>query len=234
MAEKTPLVLLPGLLNDEILWRHQSETLSDAAEIAVTDLTLDDSIAGMARRVLREAPKTFALAGFSMGGYTAFEIMRTAPERVERLALVATSARADAPERTQLRHSLIEMAEKGRFEEAVERVFRLAVHESRVADPAVAGPYWEMARRVGPEAFVRQQRAIMGRPDSRKDLGAIRCPTLVLVGRQDQSTPLEVHVEIANGIPGAPLVIIEDCGHLSPVERPRTVSALLRYWLARG
>lgn len=231
MSEKIPLVLLPGLLNDEALWRHQIDTLGDMAAITVGDLTRDDSISAMARRVLTEAPKTFALAGLSMGGYLAFEIMRQAPSRVLRLSLLDTSARADVPERTQVRRTLMDMVENGQFDEVIERQLPTAVHEARLQDEAVAGSYRAQARRVGAEAFLRQQRAIMGRVDSRKDLGAIRCPTLVLCGRQDQSTPLELHREMAAGIPGSALVIVEDSGHLPPLERPRATSAALRYWL---
>ncbi|MSO92469.1 MAG: alpha/beta fold hydrolase [Rhodospirillales bacterium] len=234
MAEKIPLLLVPGLLNDEALWRHQVDTLVDVAAISVPDVTKETNIASMARRLLKEAPAKFALAGLSMGGYLAFEIMRQAPSRVIRLALLDTTARADFPTRTEERRRLIALVENGKFDQVCEQILPTAVHPEQLKDEAVASSFRDQARRVGPDAFIRQQRTIMSRVDSRKDLPAIRCPTLVLCGRQDVATPLEVHQEIAAGIPRAAMVMIEDCGHLPPMERPRATSAVLRYWLAQG
>lgn len=232
MPARTPLILLTGLLCDTELWRHQLDTLADVAEMSVPDLTLDDRLGAMAQRVLGEAPETFALAGLSMGGYVALEIMRQAPDRVARLALLDTSARPDTHEVTARRRSLIELAEKGQFKGVTPRLMPLMVHGDRLDDGALTGAVLEMAERVGREAFLRQQRAIMGRPDSRRDLGLIHCPTLVLCGRQDALTPLAASEEMAEKIPNASLVVIEDCGHVSTMERPHAVSAVLRYWLS--
>lgn len=217
-------------MNDVELWRHQVDTLGDIAEVIVGDMTKDDTTAGMAARQLAAAPPSFALAGLSMGGYTAFEIMRRAPQRVRKLALLDTSARADLPERTQIRERLIALVEKGKYKDVVEETLPTAIHPSLMNGP-VAKSYRDQAERTGPETFIRQQRAIMSRPDSRKDLSNIRCPTLVLCGRQDVATPVELHQEIAAGIKGSVLVLIEESGHLPPMERPHAVSAALRYWL---
>ena len=228
----TSLVLLPGLLCDALLWRHQSETLSDFADITVADLTGDDSLEGMARTVLAAAPETFALAGLSMGGYVAMEIMRQAPHRVERLALLDTAAHADAPEQTERRHQFIEMSDHGQFKGVTQRLLPLLIHRHRLKDKELCGTVMQMAENIGKDAFRRQQKAIIGRPDSCRDLERIQCKTLVLCGRQDQLTPLEIHQEMAEMIPHGTLVIVEDSGHLSTLEQPHAVSAVLRYWLA--
>lgn len=227
-----PVVLfLPGLLNDAALWAHQTAALADIADCRVADLTRSDTISGLADDALALAPGRFHLVGLSMGGYVAMEIMRRLPERVERLALLDTSARPDAPEQTERRNALIGLARSGRFRTVMPHMLPNLVHPDRTGDPALAAIAQGMADRVGPDAFARQQRAIMARPDSRPVLGGIACPTLVAGGRQDQLTPPEVMAEIARGIPGAVHVVVEDCGHLAPIERPQAVTALLRYWL---
>ncbi|MGA3306317.1 MAG: alpha/beta fold hydrolase [Stellaceae bacterium] len=231
MVKKTSLVLLPGLLCDRELWRRQIESLGDVASPWVADVTLDDSMAAMARRVLAAAPPDFALAGLSMGGYCALEIMRQAPARVTRLALLDTGARADSPEQTARRRGLIELAEKGDFKGVTPRLLPLFLHPDRLRDAELTGRVTAMAHRVGKEAFLRQQKAIMGRIDSRSYLARIACPTLLLCGRQDQLTPPALHEEMVALIPGALLEVIEDCGHLSTMERPDAVDAALRIWL---
>lgn len=231
MVKKTPLVLLPGLLCDAALWRGQIDDLADIAAPWVADMTRDDSVSRMAARVLEAAPPRFALAGLSMGGYVAQEIMRQAPERVARLALLDTSARPDSPEQTARRRGLIDLAEKGEFRGVTPRLLPVFLHPDRLNDKELTAAVMAMAERVGKDAFLRQQRAIISRPDSRPSLAAIACPTLVLCGRQDQLTPLDLHEEIAAGIRGAQLVVIEECGHLSTMERPWEVSVALRQWL---
>lgn len=229
--DKRQLVLLPGLLCDGALWRHQTETLADICTPWVADLTRDDSIPAMAERVLDEAPRTFCLAGLSMGGYVAQEIMRRAPERVERLALIDTNARADTEAQVKTRQELIRLSDLGKFKGVTPRLLPNLIHPSRLKDPAVADVVLQMAERVGQEAFKRQQMAILRRVDGRGDLPGVRVPTLVLCGRQDAISPLEFHAEMANSIPNAKLVVVEDCGHLAPLERPYAASAVMRYWL---
>jgi pimeloyl-ACP methyl ester carboxylesterase len=231
MALRRNLVLLPGLLNDAALWRHQVENLKDLAEITVGDLTQDNAIAAMAERVLAGAPERFALAGLSLGGYVAQEIMRQAPERVERLALVDTNARADNEDQRKARRDLIKLSEIGTFKGVTPRLLPNLVHPSRLEDPAVAGVIMDMAERVGQEAFTRQQEAIMGRTDGRGDLAAVAVPTLVLAGRQDLLCPPKVQEEMMAALPNGKLVFIEDCGHMAPLERPHATTAVLRYWL---
>ena len=228
-----PLVLVPGLLCDAQLWRAQVEHLADVAETWVADHTRSDTMAGVARDVLADAPfKEFALAGLSMGGYISLEIMRQAPRRVKRLALLDTAARADTPEQTKRRHDFIELAQRGKFLGITDTLMPLLVHPSRLADKPLTDAIRLMAKNVGKDGFIRQQQAIMSRTDSRPLLATIKCPALVLCGRQDQLTPLDRHEEMAAGIEGARLEIIEDCGHVSTIEKPGEVNRALRQWLA--
>ena len=226
-----PLFLLPGLLCDHALWAPQVAALSDIAAPQVADLTPYDSVGGMAEAVLGAAPDRFALAGLSMGGYVAFEIMRRAPERVIRLALLDTSARPDTPEHKKQRRELMALARTGDFKGVTPRLLPRWVHPSRVNDPALADTVTTMTQRVGREAFLRQQTAIMNRPDSRLTLPEIACPTLVLCGHEDQSTPVDRHREMAADIANARLAVVPECGHLSTLERPETVSREMRAWL---
>jgi pimeloyl-ACP methyl ester carboxylesterase len=228
---RPPLLFLPGLLCDRALWECQVRHLADLVDSRVVDLTREDSVGALAQAVLAGAPPRFALAGLSMGGYVAFEMLRQAPERVVRLALVDTTARPDTPEQVSRRRGLIGIARAGRFRGVTPRLLPLLIHPDRQSDTALTASVMAMAERVGQEAFVRQQTAIMGRPDSRPGLPAIGCPTLVIGGREDALTPPERLAEIAGAIPGARHVIIEECGHLPPLERPHAVSALLRHWL---
>lgn len=232
MAGKIPLLLLPGLLCDAGLWRAQASGLADVAAVTIADLTHDDTMTGMARGALAQAPAgPFALAGLSMGGYCALEIMRQAGSRVERLALLDTSARGEKPEQSSRRRGLIELAEKGEFKGVTPRLLPLFLHPDRLKDAVLVAEVTAMAARVGKDAFIRQQKAIMSRVDSLATLPNIRCPTLVLCGRQDALTPLSLSEEIAAGIPGARLDVVENCGHLSTMERPEAVTAEMIQWL---
>lgn len=228
-----PLVLVPGLLCDAAVWQPQTDALADVAAPWVADHTRHDDLRALAAAVLREAPaERFALAGFSMGGYVALEMIAQAPERIARLALVDTSARPESAEARERRLRLIELAASGKFSRVTEVLLPMMLHASRLADPALLAVVRDMARRTGEDAFVRQERAIMSRADSRPRLAAIGCPTLVLCGRDDQLTPLEGHEEMAAAIPGATLTVLGTCGHMSTLERPEAVSAALRTWLA--
>ena len=187
---------------------------------------------GLAADILSEAPfERFALAGLSMGGYVALEMFRQARQRITRLALLDTSARADTPEQAQRRLGLIALAKRGRFMGVTDALLPLLVHPTRLEDEELVVAIKEMARNTGRESFIREEQAIMSRGDSRPLLAEITCPTLVLCGRQDQLTPLERHEEMAAAIRGARLEVIEDCGHLSTMERPVEVNAALQRWL---
>ncbi|MEP4380780.1 MAG: alpha/beta fold hydrolase [Alphaproteobacteria bacterium] len=225
------LVMIPGLLCDARLWAHQTEHLADIAECMVADITGAESMDELADNVLAAAPDKFALAGLSMGGYVAHAIMRRAPGRVTRLALIDTSARSDTPEQRVRRGQLIDMSKYGKFRGVTDRLLPILVHEARLSETALTDEIKKMAEHVGSEGFTRQQHAIMGRRDSRPFLIEYGVPTLVMCGRQDALTPLEHAAEMAAGIPGSRLAVIEDCGHLSTMERPQAATALMRQWL---
>jgi pimeloyl-ACP methyl ester carboxylesterase len=231
VAESSPIVLIPGLNCSARLYAPQIPALWTFGPVTVADHTRDESMPAIAARILAAAPPRFALAGLSMGGYIALEIVRQAAGRVTRLALLDTGARDDTPEATAKRHVNNALAESGRFVDVIDPQFPLYVHPSRANDAALKAIYLAMCHDVGPEAYVRQQKAIMGRADSRPLLPSIRCPTLVLVGEQDEATPLHLSAEIASGIAGAKLIAVPDCGHLSTLERPEAVTDALVEWM---
>jgi pimeloyl-ACP methyl ester carboxylesterase len=231
MTEPLPIVLVPGLLTSPRLYAEQLPALWQRGPVTIAGTTHDNTMAAIAGRILADAPPRFALAGLSMGGYVCFELARQAPDRVARLALLDTSARPDTPEVTRRRHAQIALARGGRFAEVADQQFPLLIHPSRQSDPAVRELVRLMADETGPEAFIRQQQAIMGRVDSRPGLGAIDRPTLVLVGDSDQLTPPELSAEIAGAIPGSRLVVVAGSGHLSPVDQPEEVTKALVEWL---
>ncbi|MEM7168866.1 MAG: alpha/beta fold hydrolase [Pseudomonadota bacterium] len=233
MTDSQDLVLLPGLLCTQALWQHQTRELTDQVRCHIPDLTLDDSIAAMAARVLAEAPPRFALAGLSMGGYVALEIVFIAPERVERLALFDTRASLDSRIERVRRRGLLDLAQKGKFKGVTPRLLPQLIHQSRLVEEAVAGEVLRMADGVGKKAFIRQQTAILGRRDQVPHLSAITCPTLILCGREDVLTPPLFHEEMADLIPRSELHVLEDCGHLSSLECPDAVTALMQAWLKR-
>lgn len=226
-----PIVFVPGLLCSELLFARQIAAFGDSP-ILVADHRSDDSLAAIAERLLTAVPGRFSLAGLSMGGYVAMEVMRQAPERVSRLMLLDTSARPDTAAQTANRQRLMEHAAAGRFDRIVPALFPMLVHKNRVEDAHLRQVVEEMARETGADAFLRQQRAIIARPDARPNLAAIACPTTIVVGEGDRLTPPELAAEIHRAIPGSRLVEIPDCGHLSTLEAPEAVVGLMRDWLA--
>ncbi|SDF69137.1 Pimeloyl-ACP methyl ester carboxylesterase [Limimonas halophila] len=227
----TPIVFLPGLLNDAALWSHQVAGLADIAAPQVADLTRHDTVADMAAATLAQAPDRFALAGLSMGGYVAFEMLRQQPERITRLALIDTRASLDSPAETQRRQGFVRLARTGKFKGVTPRLLPALLDEANLNDETLTQTVTGMAQRVGREAFIRQQTAIMHRPDSRPLLPAIDKPTLVVCGRNDALTPVVEHEFMAERIPDADLVVLARAGHLAPLERPAAVTNALRGWL---
>ncbi|MGO9801824.1 MAG: alpha/beta fold hydrolase [Steroidobacteraceae bacterium] len=233
MSEPLPVVMIPGLLGSARLYAPQLPELWRRGPVTVADHTRDDSFGAIVRRMLASAPPRFALVGLSMGGYLCFEVLRQAPERIAKLALLDTSARADTPEQSAARRAQMAQAAAGGFAAVIEAQFERLVHPAHADDAALRELSRLMAEDVGAAAFARQQTAVMGRPDSRPMLGTIECPTLVLVGAEDQLTPPERAREIADGIRGAQLVTVPECGHLSTLEQPRAVTRALLEWLDR-
>jgi pimeloyl-ACP methyl ester carboxylesterase len=230
---RTTLVLLPGLINTRRVFEQQIEALSDIADCIVPELWHHDTMAAMAEATLAMAPPTFALVGFSMGGYVAFEILRRAAEKVERLALMDTQAVPDSAESTKRRRALLDQTKIGRFHGVQRTLLPQLVHPRHIDDAAISQPIFDMAQEIGAEGFVREQRAIIDRADSRHMLVDIDIPTVVIVGRQDQVTPLPRSEEMAADVADSRLVVLEECGHMSPLEKPAEVTAALRRWLSQ-
>jgi pimeloyl-ACP methyl ester carboxylesterase len=225
------LLILPGLLEDADAFEPQVTRLREKAKVLAADLTRGESMAELARHALEQAPEgPIALMGHSMGGYVALEVLRLAPERIARVALVNTNARPDTPESTANRRRLMELAERD-FPAVIATLLPKLVTEASLAREGVSGTITEMALATGKEAFIRQEKAIIGRADSRPFLQAIRCPALVVAGEQDQLMPVEVLRELAEGIPGARLEVVKDSGHMTSIEQPEALTRLLRDWL---
>ncbi|MGE5148681.1 MAG: alpha/beta fold hydrolase, partial [Rhodospirillaceae bacterium] len=168
-----------------------------------------------------------------MGGYVAFEVLRRAPQRVTHLALMDTQATPDTPEATARRKGFIEQTKLGRFHGVQPSLLPQIVHRDHLNDQSIIGPIVEMATEIGADGFCRSQTAIIARPDSRPLLVDITVQTLVLVGRQDVATPLVRAEEMAADISHSQLVVLETCGHMSPLEKPAEVTAALRRWLSQ-
>lgn len=234
------LLLLPGLLCDQTVWAGQCAALAPQAHCVVPAYGLLGSIEAMARHVLATAPaQTFALAGHSMGGRVALEVLRLAPERVARLALLDTGFLPlpdgpDAERERQQRYQWLETARAHGMRAMGEAWAAGMVHPARLEN-RLAGEVFEqilaMVARSTPEVFAAQIAALLGRPDATPVLSAIACPTLVLCGRQDAWSPLARHVELTERIPGARLAVVEEAGHMVPMERPAEVSQHLAQWL---
>ena len=231
MTDKPTLILLPGQLCDEALWDSQVRALFDVVRVIVADLTLDDSVGAMAERVLAGAPAGFAVCGLSLGGYVAFEIVRRAPGRVTHLCLMNSSARADEAHQAELRQRRVTAARIGTFKGVTPHFLPSIVSPANAANPAIADIVLAMTERVGRVAFERQQMAAITRPDCRDLLPSIAVPTLVIGGLQDRVTPPALQEEIAAGIPGAQLMLLENCGHLAPLEQAEIVTGAMWDWL---
>jgi pimeloyl-ACP methyl ester carboxylesterase len=232
------LLLLPGLSCNHEVWKHQARTFSDLASVRIADYGSCDSIADMAGVALRLAPERFALAGHSMGGRVALEIVRRAPSRVAGLALLDTGYQPWKPgavgERERAdRMALVELAQTKGMHAMARRWVQNMVHPARLSDAALINSIVEMFGRRTPEIFAAQIKALLNRPDFTSALSQIECPTLVLCGREDAWSPVVRHRDIAARIRGSMLAIIENCGHMAPVERPLAVAAAMQKWFER-
>ena len=229
---KEPLVLVPGLSANAALYAPQWPALADGRLILVAEHSRDDALSGIAERLLAAAPPRFALCGLSMGGYIAFEILRRAPERVTRLALLDTSAKPATPETNLPREQMIALAEKGAFDNVTTLLWQKLVAPARLTDEPLRLLVRQMAEDVGADGFIRQQRAIMQRPDSRPVLAGSPCPVLVVVGEEDEITPVAEAREMAGLVGGrGRMSVIPRSGHLSTLEAPEAVTAELLRWL---
>lgn len=237
MNTNDSLVLVPGLMCDAEVWQHQAGMLGAGRRILIAEHGLSDSLHQMAKRILDAAPAHFALAGHSMGGRVALEVVAQAPERVLRLALLDTGYEAIAPgeagERERAgRHRLLDLARRDGMLAMARDWARGMVHPDRLADPALMGAIHGMIARAPVEQFEAQIRALLARPDRAALLPKLRMPVLVLCGREDSWSPLARHLEMARRIPASVLIDVPDSGHMSTMERPEAVTRALGSWLA--
>jgi pimeloyl-ACP methyl ester carboxylesterase len=232
----TPLLLLPGLICDQTVWQQQVEALSDVAACTCADYGSLDSIPAMAEAVLRTAPERFAIAGHSMGGRVALEVYRLAPQRVARIALLNTGSSARpsgeaGQEEVRKRGELVALAQSQGMHAMLREWLPPMIDSRRINDSALVSAITEMMSRKTPEIFSAHVRALLARPDASAVLEQIRCPALLLTGREDGWSTPDQHRAMAGKIAGSQIVIVPDCGHMSMLERPTEVSAALRAWL---
>jgi pimeloyl-ACP methyl ester carboxylesterase len=231
MDDTMPILLVPGLVSSPRIFAPVMPALWRFGPVTVANHIRDDNMGAIARRILAEAPPRFALAGHSMGGYIVLEIMRQAPDRVAKLALINTQARPDTPEASERRRGMMARAKAGEFHAVLDELFPGFVHPSRQGDAALRQLVHDMGEDIGAESFIRQQTAVIGRVDSRPSLAWIKCPTLVLTGDADNTIPNALSQEMADGIHGAKLVILDNCGHMPQPEQPQATAAALVEWL---
>lgn len=230
MTEKSTLYLLPGLLCDKTVWRHQMDHLSDLAHVSVPDYRDCDSITAMAESVLADTPASFAVAGHSMGGRVALELFRLAGERITRIALLDSATGPAAADEEEKRMGWVELAREEGMAALADTWLPPMVHPDRLEDRVLMETLKTMIEHFTPDQFHGEIRALLARPDATPLLARIRCPALVLCGRQDSWRSPESHAEMAAAIPGAQFEIVEDCGHMAPIEKPAEVTAALRRW----
>lgn len=230
---RSPLILIPGLLNDADLWRDQVAALSPRFEVWVADITRGETMEALVETVFALAEGPVSVAGFSLGGYVAQAMLMHSPERIERLALLDTAFRPDTPERAAERAKLTRLATaSGKFLGIGDRLLGTYLAPEHAANPDMAGRVKAMTQRLGAEVFIRQSSLV--RQDGEAALRAFSGPALVLCGAVDQITPPEGHREMAGLIPNAELVIASGCGHLTPIEAPELVSGALARWMERS
>src|SRR5882757_3382254 len=235
---KTPLLLVPGLLCSPRLYGPQIATLKDVAEVVVPDwrkapLSIFDTWDKTARWVLDQMPAgQFALAGLSLGGMIAVEIMQIAADRVTRLALLDTGMRSQSEAERAIRRARIRLANEGHFERVLGMQMARFIPAYMLPDKKLVDAVMAMCGEIGVEIYKRQEELAAIRADRRPDLPKIKCPTIVVCGRDDAATPLFLAEEMAAAITGSELIVIEGCGHLITMEKPEETNAILRKWLS--
>jgi pimeloyl-ACP methyl ester carboxylesterase len=227
-----PFLLIPGLNCDARVYGQAAAALWPFGPVTIANHATGESMAEIAAAILKDAPPKFALGGFSMGGYVVFEVLRQAPERVLKLALIDTSARPDTAEQSENRRRRIEAARGGKFGPVIDQSFPASVHPDNASNSGLYSIHRAMSEACGPEVYARQQQAIIDRPDSRPDLAAIKVPTTIIIGEGDQIIPLDAARELHEAIAGSRLAVIPRAGHLALLEQPELVNAALKEWAA--
>ena len=228
----TPIVLVPGLLCTAEIFAPQVATLWPYGPITVASTMEGTTIAEIASLILAAAPPRFALGGISMGGYISLEIMRRAPERVTKLALLSTQARPDTPEVIAQRRTMLGYARNNDFGSMLAQAMTGIVHPKHLNDVNLRAINRRMGQTIGIEGYARQTEAVIARIDSRPGLSAIKVPTLVVTGEDDKVIPPDRSDEMAAAIPGARLVKLAECGHESTLEQPDAVNRAMIEWIS--
>lgn len=228
------LVLLPGLACDQRFWQAQLPALPPGLDVCVSAVHMHHGrIEDMAADLLHEHEGMLVLCGASLGGMVAMEAARQAPGRIAALALLGTNARPETAEMYRLRESAIELFERGEARDVIELNAGFAFHPDRGGDVALLQSYIDLVLDAGTQQLVRQNRAVMQRPDARNHLPLLQCPVLVMCGDEDRLTPPDCSSEIAALVPHAELVWVPQCGHMLTMEQPEFVNASLMPWLQR-
>lgn len=228
---KEPLIMIPGTLCDELLFKCQTEELKDLADCQVADHSSSDDLKKVASNIIEKVNGNFSILGLSYGGIIAFEIWRQAPQRVKRLILLNTNHRKPSETTRANQQRFLGMSALGEFREITTDFLKDAMlHPDHAKKPEFRETILAMALNTGQANFFKQIKAQLNRPDSISDLPNIQCPTLVMTGKQDKVCTPEIHQEIAQLIPKSSLEIIEKCGHLSTMEQPKVVNRIIRNW----
>ena len=231
----SPLVMISGHLLTLELWKQQEQHLTPHYPCILPEIPVAETIREMALMILDQIPGSFFLAGLSMGGMIALEILNIASERVLKLALLDTTAGPETMQRSRQRTEFLEEAERQGFEKTIEqRWINLMLTEEGRKQEELPKSIMRMASKVGLERCRQQVRALMVRQDNFKILTSISCPTLVVCGEEDVLTPPEIHREMAENIPNASLELIPGCGHLTPLEAPERLNDLMLEWLEKA
>ncbi len=233
IKQKPLLYLLPGLLCDKTVWLHQVDHLSDLVDIRIPDFRGYDSLSGMAEHVIQDASGSFVVAGHSMGGRVALEVMRLAGQRVLKLALLDTGVHPRAVGEEQKRRRLLNLARDEGMSVLAKTWATPMVHPDRRGDEEFMDDIYQMVERHTYDEYQGQINALLNRRDATAQLGDTTCDTLVLCGREDAWSPLAQHEKMAAEIPNSELVVVDNCGHMSTMERPEEVTAALQRWLER-
>jgi pimeloyl-ACP methyl ester carboxylesterase len=228
---KDNLILLPGTLCDGSLFQQQVEAFDDFAQCTIGDHSSSDDLQKVAANILDCTKGDFSVMGLSYGGIIAFEMWRQAPERMKRLILLNTTFKLPSSETRIKQQRFVSMARRGEFKEIIVNNLKdTLLHPDHAAMPDIRKQVLDMALKTGKEKYYKQINSQLGRPDSTTDLHFIKCPTLIITGRQDKICTPEIHAQMAAMIPNSKLEIIENCGHLTTLEQPEKVSEVIRKW----
>ena len=229
---KEVLAMIPGTLCDDLLFSHQIAEFKDIFDCHVVDHSNSDSLYDVAANILSQMPETFSIMGLSYGGIIAFEMIRQAPERINRLILLNTNYKLPSKETLENLQKFVGMTILGDFKKITTDFLKdVMIYPGHPNLAEIRNTVLQMALNIGEKKYLNQVKAQLERPSSKKDLKNITCPTLIIAGMEDKVCPVALHQTMSDMIPNATLVILEKCGHLSTLEQPKAVNRSIRMWL---